>query len=109
MHAEQVCGVGPEPFDGPSRPSREFGELVQAVFVRVFCDNVLSLLEGKGGPVELDGLLDQAHQVHLDPAKFFVVKRMMLELVPPNPGTERAIDPGEQVEIESGGDTTRVI
>jgi hypothetical protein len=36
----------------------------------------------------LYSLLDQAHQVHLDPAKFFVVKRMMLEFVPPNPGAE---------------------
>src|SRR5580704_15414855 len=101
MHAEQVCGVGPEPFDSPSRPLRELGELVEAVFVRVFSDDVFSLLEGKGGPVELDRLLDQTHQVHLDPAKFLVVKRMMLELVLPNPGTECAIDPGQQVEIES--------
>ena len=70
---------------------------------------MFSLPEDEGGPIQLCRLIGQADQMHLDSAKFFVIKRIVLKLVIANPGTKCTIDAGEQVEIECSGYTTRII
>jgi hypothetical protein len=58
---------------------------------------------------DVGNLLPFADQMHLDAFAIAVVDRAMAEGIEVEVGIELAVDPGKQIEVESGGYSSRVV
>src|SRR4029453_10917784 len=109
LDAEEAAGVGPDAVDLEARGARQGAEVLQLVLVRALGVDRLAAREGEAAAGERDDLIAAAHQVHLDPALAAVPERAVIEGGDVEVGAELAVDAVQQVAVELGRDTERVV
>lgn len=106
---EALVAIGPEGAGAPAGLLGEKSEVVDAVFVAVFGDDVVALLEGEGLVGDGDDLIAAADKTHFDATFSFVVEGAMFEAIDIDLGAAFAVDAGEEVEVEGGGDALGIV
>ena len=69
----------------------------------------LTFRQSEGVAGYRDRLVAQTDEMHLDASRRFVIERVMAVRGHVEVAAELAVDPGQQVQIESGGDALRVV
>ena len=104
MQAEEVVGVGPRLDRVPAARAGEILKLGDRVFVRVLGVDALAASEGERAAEHMHALLGEAHEINLDTPGLSVPHRVMGEAGEIECALKLAIDAGQQIEIEGGGD-----
>src|SRR3970040_1031439 len=109
MDAEQPLGIRPALDRREARGPSQLLELADRVLVGGLGVDRLPLPEAELAAVDRDRLRLHALQMHLDTAGRLVVEGAVAKRRKIKVGAELAIDAGEQVEVEPGGDAARIV
>src|SRR5688572_27857333 len=107
--AEEPLWVNPALLDPHPCRSRQLLQVVQRVLVRVLCPNGFPLREFKLALGYGYVLILLRYELHLHAAVDRIVEGMMPELTGLKIGAQLAVDPLEQVQVESGRHAASVV
>src|SRR4051794_30032529 len=104
MDAEEVASVHPGCAREPASGTSERLKLGDRVLVRVLGGDAFARREAEGAPQDSGALRARADQVDLDAALVRIVAGAVAESGEVEVAAQLAIDAGEKVQVEGGGD-----
>lgn len=109
MYTKQLLRICPDSLDAKASLCRQVRKFRKSIFVRVFCPDAFTELEADLCLSDMHRLVSQADQVHFNPALVGIIKGVMSEMLYLEIGFQLLIDAFQQVLIEPGRHTLRVV
>src|SRR5258706_3593039 len=81
LHTEQLTRVRPDAFDGKACGCRQLCKLLERILVRALRPDAFAQLEGDINIPNVNRLVFQTHQVHLDPTLTRIIEGIVPKLI----------------------------